>query len=420
LGGRLCVLIVEDLPEQAEIVAHELARAGFALAWSIASDLPGCRSALERGVDLVVADCDTAAVDFAALMALVGEQGDPPPVVGLSTDHDEGIASECLRGGASAFLHKLRLDQIGDLVRGLMEDRPRTATVCSDPVDFRSFAENASDLVAELSSDGRVFYLSPSAEAELGYVAEELSGRGVFEFLHPDDLAGALELLRKAGVAGSASRGVHRVRRRDGSWVWLESTANPCLTTEGERRVVVIAREIVGSRSDHPPEPDHQVGFSVTNPHWWEAAVDPREEAAEAGPEDAGSCLPTVLVVAGEDLMRSVICQTLEEDGYAVIQAAGTEEALERAANHSGPIQLVVCDLETPGIDGRALAEGLGSSRPRTRLMAMSDSAGNSAELALKQGSPAVGILRKPFTLAALRAKLHQVLEEEPDPFESG
>jgi CheY-like chemotaxis protein len=115
-----------------------------------------------------------------------------------------------------------------------------------------------------------------------------------------------------------------------------------------------------------------------------------------------------------------VICQALEEDGYAVIQAAGTEEALERAANHSGPIQLVLVDLEAPGIDGRALVEGLRSSRPRTRLVLMSDPAGGSAELAPKHGSLAVCILRKPFTLAALRAKLHQVFEEEPDPLEAG
>ena len=41
----LRLLVVEDLPEQAEIVAHELTNAGFVLTWSIASDLDGCRSA---------------------------------------------------------------------------------------------------------------------------------------------------------------------------------------------------------------------------------------------------------------------------------------------------------------------------------------------------------------------------------------
>lgn len=253
MDGRLRVLIVEGLPEQAEIVAHELARAGFVLVSSIASDLAGCRSAIERGVDLVVADCDT--VDFAALMALVGERVDPPPVLALSTDDGEEVESACLRRGARAFLHKLRLDRIGDLVRGLVGVRTRP---CAWPdggglVDFRSFAESAADLVAELAADGRILCASPSAERALGYAVEDLLGRGAFEFLHPDDLPGALARLRKAFETGRASRGSHRVRRRDGSWCWLESSANPCRSREGERRVVVIARDLC------PPGPPHEV-----------------------------------------------------------------------------------------------------------------------------------------------------------------
>jgi PAS domain S-box-containing protein len=298
--------------------------------------------------------------------------------------------------------------------------RHRTETVRSELADLQSFAENASDLVVELSSAGRILHLSPSAEAKLGYAAAELAGRGAFEFLHPDDLPGALGLLRRAVEAGSASRGVHRVRCRDGSWVWLESTANPCLTGEGERRVVAIAREIEGGLSDRSHEPSFEASVSFANPRWWEAAVDSRQRVEEVSPEEPPSRAPTVLVVEAEEGLRTVICQALEEDGYAVIQATGTEEALESAANHPGSIQLVLGDLETPGIDGRALAEGLRSSRPRTRLILMSESVAHPAELAPKQGSRAVGILRKPFTLAALRAKLHQVLEEEPVPFESG
>jgi hypothetical protein len=47
----------------------------------------------------------------------------------------------------------------------------------------------------------------------------------------------------------------------------------------------------------------------------------------------------------------------------------------------------------------------------------MSDSAGAAAEPLPHQRWPRVGLLRKPFTLAALRATLHQALEDEPDPF---
>jgi PAS domain S-box-containing protein len=415
LAEPLRILVVEDLPEQAEIVTHELNRAGFLLAWSIASDLTGCRTAIGAGVDLVVADCDTVAVDFPALMALVGERSDPPPVVALSLDDGDGVARECLRRGASAFLHKLRLDQIGDLVRGLMQPRTRlrAAAIGSGLVDLRAFAEDASDLVAELSCDGRLLYVNPSVRAKLGYAAEELTGRRAFEFLHPEELPKALELLRKMTETGCASRRAHRVRRCDGSWCWLESTANPCCTAGGERRVVAIAREITAAVRALPREVDLGASVPPAIPSGNEAAAAPSRDA----PQEAG--LQTVLVVESQDSLRFVICGALEEDGYRVIQAASADEALQRAAHHSGPIHLLLSDLAVQGSDGRELAKRVGGSRRRPRTILFSDSAGDPVELARKWGC-AVGLLRKPFTLAALRAKLHQVLEEAPHPLESG
>jgi hypothetical protein len=49
----------------------------------------------------------------------------------------------------------------------------------------------------------------------------------------------------------------------------------------------------------------------------------------------------------------------------------------------------------------------------------MSDFAGDGAE-PLPKGMRPADFLRKPFTLAALRAKLREILEEDPDRLESG
>lgn len=409
----LRLLVVEDLPEQAEIVAHELTNAGFVLTWSIASDLDGCRSAIEDGVDVVVADRDT--VDLSALMALVGELGDPPPVVSLSTDAGEEVAGECLRKGARAFLHKFRLHEIGDLVRGLVEtgDLRRAAASGSGSLDPRSFAETAGDLIAEISSDGRFLYVDPGVETSLGYTWDELTGRRAFEFVHPDDLPGILEFLQKATETGAPSRGVHRVRRRDGSWHWLESTGNPFRTTDGERRVVVISREVTERLGNIPPDVPLEATAELAIPSADGAAAGPSKPAPEeAVPE-------TILLVEADDPLRSVIRETLEEERYAVVEAASGEEALEKAAHHSGPIHLVLSDVVMPGIDGRELARRLGASRPRTRVILMSGAPGYGVG-PLPDGVRPPGHLPKPFTLAALRAKLHQVLEEEPDSLESG
>jgi PAS domain S-box-containing protein len=488
LHAPLRVLIVEDLPEQAELVAHELTNAGFVLAWSIASDLKGCRSAIEQGVDLVVADCNTVHIDLPALMALLGELSDPPPVVSLSTDDSEEVTRECLRNGASAFLHKFRLDEIGELARGLVETRGprRAAAISSGLTDPRSFAENACDLIAELSCDGRLLYVNPSLETCLGYAAKELAGRRVFEFVHPDHLPRALESLREAIETGSASRGAHRVRRRDGSWRWLESTGNPYRTADGERRVIVISRDVterferVEEPGDVTPErrperdlrmvqPLEDLGpllgeiadglnslltLIATEAESVERQLDPsswlrREmgriidavdrgtalvrrllafstalpgetqisDPSKVAPEEAGP--ETILLVEDDDRLRSVVRETLEEEGYAVLQAASGEEALERTANHAGPIHLMLSEGVMPGIDGQELAQRLGASRPRTRVILMSDFAGDGAE-PLPKGMRPADFLRKPFTLAALRAKLREILEEDPDRLESG
>jgi PAS domain S-box-containing protein len=397
----LRLLIVEDLPEQAELVAHELTNAGFALAWSIASDLAACRSAIESGVDVVVADCDRVAVDLPALMALVREASDPPSVVSLSTDDGEEVARQCLRAGASAFLHKFQLGEIGDLVRSLMQARSprRAAEGMGELGDGRSFAEIACDLIVELASDARLLYANPSVERELGYAVAELTGRRAFELLHPGDLPGALEFLRSAMETGSGGRGVHRVRRRDGSWCWLESTGSPYCTPEGEGRLVVISREIRERSEDDGAF--HEVGA----------------HPAKGTPEDAGP--ETILVVLDDDPLRSVIRETLEEEGFAVVQAASGEEALEKAAHHSGPIHVLLTDAVLPGIDGRELAARVAASRAEIRVILMSGSPTDQAN-PFPRGDRPPGLLPKPFTLAALRAELDRILEEDPDPGESG
>jgi DNA-binding NtrC family response regulator len=79
----------------------------------------------------------------------------------------------------------------------------------------------------------------------------------------------------------------------------------------------------------------------------------------------------------------------------------------------------MLSEMVTPGIDGRELAQRLAALRPRTRVILMSYLADGGVE-PLPKGMRPADFLRKPFTLAALRAKLREILEEDPDRLESG
>jgi CheY-like chemotaxis protein len=91
-----------------------------------------------------------------------------------------------------------------------------------------------------------------------------------------------------------------------------------------------------------------------------------------------------------------------------VIAAAGAEEALDRAASHRGPIDVLLTDVIMPGISGPALARRLQELRPETRVVFMS---GYTANTLGQQGVSEQDVLEKPFSPAALVRKLESVLK---------
>lgn len=66
-----------------------------------------------------------------------------------------------------------------------------------------------------------------------------------------------------------------------------------------------------------------------------------------------------ILVVEDEYLVRELICDTLRNLGYKVLEAANGEQALKVFEQHADEIDLVLTDLIMPGINGKKLADRL-------------------------------------------------------------
>jgi two-component system, cell cycle sensor histidine kinase and response regulator CckA len=76
--------------------------------------------------------------------------------------------------------------------------------------------------------------------------------------------------------------------------------------------------------------------------------VDPGDEAVTFTPVDAA----TVLVVEPEAGVRDLIREILEIDGYHVLTAQDSDEAVAVSVRHQGAIALVIADLLSPGVAG--------------------------------------------------------------------
>lgn len=117
----------------------------------------------------------------------------------------------------------------------------------------------------------------------------------------------------------------------------------------------------------------------------------------------------TVLVVEDQDPLRAMIAFALGDAGYKVLAAGDAAEALAVAERHDGPIDLLLTDVIMPRMRGPELARAIAAVRPATRVLFMSGYT-DDAELADAGGGR---LLAKPFTPAALCARVREVLDEK-------
>ncbi|PWU03445.1 MAG: hybrid sensor histidine kinase/response regulator [Terriglobia bacterium] len=145
----------------------------------------------------------------------------------------------------------------------------------------------------------------------------------------------------------------------------------------------------------------------------------PASVEAEDTRKKAARGTETLLVVEDDEMVRSLVRETLEREGYKLIDAADPIEARRLAENYKGPIQLLITDVVMPKINGRELAEQILSRRPAMRVLYMSGYTDNAI---VNNGllEKEVAFLHKPFTPAALAHKVREVLESDDKMLQAG
>jgi two-component system cell cycle sensor histidine kinase/response regulator CckA len=118
---------------------------------------------------------------------------------------------------------------------------------------------------------------------------------------------------------------------------------------------------------------------------------------------------PTVLLVEDNAHVRRSIAQTLRRNGYAVVEAPDSYEALEIVQSRQGGISLVVTDMVLPGMNGIELARGIGRSDPNLPVVFMS--AYGDDPWRLSSEVPEGRFLKKPFALMELLQLVRSSLE---------
>jgi PAS domain S-box-containing protein len=105
--------------------------------------------------------------------------------------------------------------------------------------------DNSWDRVAILDEQGIIRYSSPSSTRIYWYSTEELVGHDAFGFVHRDDLSRARQLFGQLlSQPGQSAQIQYRALRKDGQYIWMETTARNLLHDPEIRGIVINEREI--------------------------------------------------------------------------------------------------------------------------------------------------------------------------------
>jgi len=118
-----------------------------------------------------------------------------------------------------------------------------------------------------------------------------------------------------------------------------------------------------------------------------------------------------VLLVEDEPAVRNLVHSILADRGYRVFVAETAADAAALCRRAELQIDILLTDVVMPGITGPELARQLLGMRPELKVIYMTGYAGESLE---EHGLSAEGsaLLQKPFTAAALEARIRQVIAQ--------
>jgi PAS domain S-box-containing protein len=243
------VLLVEDSPEEAELIKHALEQHGFTLSMTRVWDARTMSAAMADGIwDVVVSDYMLPGFSGPKALELYRKQGLDIPFICISGKVGEEEAVGMIRAGAHDFLlkqHLERLPVVMEMELALAEKRRQQKRVAKSVRHLAAIVDGTDDAVIGKDLLGTVLSWNRAAEALYGYTAEEMIGENM-SVLIPPEKSGELAFIFEQLRAGGRVERLETLRRhKDGKLIDISLTVSPICDDLG--RVIgasSIARDI--------------------------------------------------------------------------------------------------------------------------------------------------------------------------------
>lgn len=240
------LVLVEDMPMEAEIAIRQLEAGGFSCQWQrVDSEAHLRRVLVEAPPDLILSDFTLPGFDGLEALEISREIAPNTPFIFLSGTIGEERAIEALQRGAYDYVLKTNMARLAPAVRRALNEAAAKRARLALEEQLRDIVVTSQDWIWEHDRDGKFTFSSDSVRSILGYSPEEVLGTNASQYVHPEDLAALDFAMHTLGSRQrTASNLQARWRHRNGSYRWLERNM---LVLLGERGQVVGYR---GSERD--------------------------------------------------------------------------------------------------------------------------------------------------------------------------
>jgi PAS domain S-box-containing protein len=249
---HLRILVLEDVPSDAELVIRELRRAGITADWTRVETEESFRAELVRlDPEIVLADYSLPGWNGLAALAVVRRERPELPFIVVTGAIDEETAADCIKAGADDYVLKERLSRLPHAVRSARQAWAMRVARREAERELKlrnSALEAAADAIVITDSEGAIAWANPAFTEMTGYDLDEVRGQNPRVLRSGVQREAFYRQMWETIKAGGVWRGELYNRRKDGTLYVEEMAITPVKGDGGSITHFVAIKQDVTQR----------------------------------------------------------------------------------------------------------------------------------------------------------------------------
>lgn len=252
VAENLRILVLEDVPSDAELEIRELRRAGIQGEWRRVETEAEFRAALDSfAPEVVLADYSLPSWNGMKALKVVRELRPDLPFIIVTGSIDEETAAACIKSGADDYILKERLGRLPHAVRAAREAWATRLARREAEEELRlshSALEAAADGIVITKLNGAIVWANPAFTRMTGYELGEAIGKNPRLLRSGVQREAFYRQMWETIKAGGIWRGELYNRRKDGTLYVEEMAITPVLGEQGQITHFVSIKQDVTAR----------------------------------------------------------------------------------------------------------------------------------------------------------------------------